>query len=189
MDQERPKADRPVGRRVAKVMERVLTAGAGGKRLRVEAGPEPSPPSLKPEQYDAEAFVRQHLGLEAGAPLGEWIEPSNGHEEAAGGKSAYVRFNRFWREWMQEQDADSLAMLTVFGKLTPEQVGALKTLIRRELERTVKAKIWRNARRIAIAAALGTFAVLHWGAEQITFLREKGPLLKELWQWLSGLRT
>jgi hypothetical protein len=136
--------------------------------------PPPQTPYSKDMVDEVHEAMRKHV--EGPCDLGVYNEAEDqSRGEGAtmlGGHAQAIRFPRFWHTW--------------FSKQTPQRLATIDELVEERMEREVIRRFFRRLKHAAIAAVVAGAAGAHWFSEQIAWVVEKLPVLREVWKLITG---
>jgi len=106
--------------------------------------------------------------------LGEYVEPPADPDKphAIGGTARVLRFPRWLEDWFARQDEESLA--------------TLDELVAERQERDVIRKWMRRIWHGAIGTLVATVVAAHWFSDQLAWVAERLPVLRQFWQLVTG---
>ncbi|SFL18959.1 hypothetical protein SAMN04488125_110115 [Methylorubrum salsuginis] len=106
--------------------------------------------------------------------LGEYREPPPDPDKPhhIGGAARVLKFPRWLEDWFERQDEDSLS--------------TIDELVAERQERAVVRKWMRRIWHGAIATLVTTALAAHWFSDQLAWVAERLPVLRQFWQLVTG---
>jgi len=104
--------------------------------------------------------------------LGEYVEPRGDATVHLQGPAAPIAFPAFWHAW--------------FARQTPERLAEINEMVDERLEREVIQRWFRRIKHLAIAAVIAGFAGARWFSDQLAWIMERLPVLREIWHLITG---
>lgn len=158
---------RPVKENIKRPRDVVRGVGDGLQ----EAVP-PTPESFA-EGVEAERARRRmdpHYGEAYG--LGEYVQPRSDSPVHVQGHAAPIKFPAFWHAW--------------FARQTPERLEDLDEILDERREREAVNRFLRRVKHLTIAAVVMGFAGARYFSDQIAWIMERMPVLREFWHLITG---
>lgn len=104
--------------------------------------------------------------------LGEYVEPRRDAAVHIQGHAAPIKFPAFWHAW--------------FARQTPERLAEIDEIVDERLEREVIQRWLRRTKHLTIAAVIAGLAGARWFSDQLAWIMERLPVLREIWHLITG---
>ncbi len=104
--------------------------------------------------------------------LGPFVEPSAETAVHLGGRALPIKFQAYWHAW--------------FARQTPERLAEIDEMVDERLEREAVSRFLRRVKHLTIAAVIAGFAGARWFSDQLAWIMERLPVLREIWHLITG---
>lgn len=155
-------------RRPPSPLDKRAVAEGAGRALRETAPPDDSFVEGVEAQRNLDRMCPE---TERGCDLGPYVPPGSDGAASLGGRQRTIRFPDFWHDWFSAQ--------------TAERLSVIDELVDERQEREVLRRFFRRLKHGVVIAVVAGAACAHWFSDQIAWLVERLPVLREFWNLIT----